>query len=110
MKAQVLEELLHGALRWTPRQEHFKQLRSMHHRFLLRCIGSWRWKTKDDHPVSYQAALGETGCILAGFVVRIDDTRLPKIMFGELVAELRREVVRRKNGKIDLAMISRSSV
>ena len=64
-------------------------LRRVHHSFLTRCIGQ---------PVSYLDTLTKAGSesieavvlrrwiLFAGFVARIEDTRLSKcVMFGELV-------------------------
>ena len=34
-KAEVKETLLHGCVTWTLRQEHFAELRTAHHNFLL---------------------------------------------------------------------------
>ena len=68
-----------------------------HHRFLTRCIG-WRKHSRADHPSSYldtlikkgseiiEATLRRRQILFAGFVARMEDTRLPKcVMFGELV-------------------------
>ena len=65
--------------------------------FLARCIG-WRKDNRADHSISYLDTLIGTGSasievtlsrrriLFAGFVVRMEDTRLPKcVMFGELV-------------------------
>ena len=61
------------------------------------CI-SWRKHNRADHPISYLDTLIKTGSesieatirrrriLFAGFVARMEDTRLPKcVMFGELV-------------------------
>ena len=39
VKAEAVEALLYGSLTWTLRQEHYKELRTVHHRVLLRIIG-----------------------------------------------------------------------
>ena len=58
------------------------------HRFLTHCI-AWRKHNRADHPISYLDTLIKTGSesiLFAGFMARIEDTRLPKCaMFGELV-------------------------
>ena len=64
---------------------------------LPRCIG-WRKRNRTDHPISYLDTLVKTGSenleailrkrriLFAGFMARMEDTRLPKrVMFGELV-------------------------
>ena len=97
LKAEVLETLLYGCVRWSPRACHFDTLRRAHHRFLTRCIG-WRNYNRADHPVSYPDTLIKTGSetieptlrrrriLFAGFLAHMEDTRLPKcVMFGELV-------------------------
>ena len=66
-------------------------------RFLTRCIG-WRKHNRADHPISYLNTLLKTGnesieatlrrrrVLSAGFVARMEDTRLPKcVIFGEMV-------------------------
>ena len=65
--------------------------------FLTRCIG-WRKHKRANHPFSYLEMLIKTGSesieatlrrkriLFAGFVARLEDTRLPKcVMFGEMV-------------------------
>ena len=95
--AEVLETLLYGCVRWSPRACHFDTLRRAHNRFLTRCIG-WRNYNRADHPISYPDTLIKTGSetieptlrrrriLFAGFVAHMEDTRLPTcVMFGELV-------------------------
>ena len=60
-----------------------------HHNFVTHCIG-WRKNNRADHPISYLDTLIKTGSesieatmrrrpiLFAGFVVRMEDTRLPK--------------------------------
>ena len=68
-----------------------------HQSVLTRCIG-WRKHKRTDHPISYAETLLKTGSesieatlrkrriLFAGFVARMEDTRLLKcVMFGELV-------------------------
>ena len=97
LRAEVLETMLYGCVTWSPRACHDDTLRRAHHRFLTRCIG-WRKHNRADHPISYQYTLIKTGSesieatlrrkriLFAGFVARMEDTRLPKcVMFGEMV-------------------------
>ena len=52
--SEVLETMLYGCARWSPRACHYDTLRRAHHSFLTRCIG-WRRKNNNraDHPISY---------------------------------------------------------
>ena len=97
LKAEVLETMLYGCVTWSPRASHFDALLRAHHSFLTRCIG-WRKHNRIDHPISYldtlvkmgsesiEAILRKRRILFTGFVVRMEDTRLPKcVMFGELV-------------------------
>ena len=97
LKAEVLETMLYGCVTSSPRARHYDTLRGAHHSFLNRCIG-WRTRTRTDHPISYLETLVKAGSesietilrkrriLFAGFVARMEDTRLPKcVMFGELV-------------------------
>ena len=97
LRAKVLETMLYGCVTWSPRACHYDTLRRAHHRFLTRCIG-WRKHNRTDHPISYLDTLVKTGSesieatlrrrriLFAGFVARMEDTRLPKcVMFGEMV-------------------------
>ena len=97
LKAEVLESMLYGCVTWSPPSCHYDALRRSHHSFLTRCIG-WRKHKRTDHPISYAETLLKTGSesieatlrkrriLFAGFVARIEDTRLPKcVMFRELV-------------------------
>ena len=95
--AEVLETILYGYVTRSPRACHYDTLRRAHHRFLTRCIG-WRNHKRADHPVSYVNTLIKTGSenieatlrrrriLFAGFVARMENTRLPKCeIFGEIV-------------------------
>ena len=97
LTAEVLETMLYGCVTWSPRGCQYDMLRRAHHRFLTRCIG-WRKHNRADHPISYLVTLVKTGSesieatlrrrriLFAGFVARMEDTRLPKcVMFGEMV-------------------------
>ena len=97
LRADVLETMLYGCVTWSPRACHYDTLRRAHHRFLTRCIG-WRKHNRADHPISDLVTLVKTGSesieatlrrrriTFAGFVARMEDTKLPKcVMFGEIV-------------------------
>ena len=97
LRAEVLETMLYGCVTSSPRACHYDTLRRAHHKFLTRCIG-WRKHNRADHPISYLDTLLKTGSesieanlrrrrvLFAGFVVRMEDTKLPKcVMFGEMV-------------------------
>ena len=97
LRAEVLETTLYGCVTWSPRACHYDSLHRAHHNSLTRCIG-WRKNNRADHPVSYLDTLMKTGSesieatlrrrriLFAGFVVRMEDTRLPEyVIFGELV-------------------------
>ena len=97
LRAEVLEAMLYGCVMLSPRVCHYDRLRRAHHRFLTRCI-SWRKHNCTDHPISYLDTLIKTGSesieatlrrrriLFAGFVARMEDTRLPKcVMFVEFV-------------------------
>ena len=87
--------MLYGCVTWSPRACHYDTLRRAHHRFLTHCIG-WRKHNRADHPISYLDTLLKTGSesieatlrrrriLFAGFVARMEDTRLSKcVIFGE---------------------------
>ena len=97
LRAEVLETMLYGCVTWSPRACHYNTLRRAHYRFLTRCI-SWRKHNRADHPVFYLDTLIKTGSesieatlrrrriLFAGFVARMEDTRLPKcVILRELV-------------------------
>ena len=97
LTAEVLETMLYGCVTWSPRACHYDTLRRARHRFLTPCIGR-RKHNRADHPISYLDTLIKTGSesigatlrrrqiLFAGFMARMEDTRLPKcVMFGELV-------------------------
>ena len=102
--------MLYGCVAWSPRACHYDTLRRAHHRFLTRCIG-WRKHNRADHPISYLDTLVKTGSesieatlrrrriLFAGFVARMEDTRLPKcVMFGEMVGGAGCVGARKKSG------------
>ena len=96
-ETEVLETMLYGCVTWSPRACHYDTLHRARRRFLTRCIG-WRKHKRADYPISYLDTLIKTGSesieatfcrrriLFAGFVARVEDTRLPKcVMFGEMV-------------------------
>ena len=97
LQAEVVETLLYGCASWSPTADHYTKLNGAHRRFLTRCIGWSRWK-RTDRPLSYAETLLRTGCeetieatvrkrrlCFAGFVMRMEDDRLPKrVLLGTL--------------------------
>ena len=97
LRAEVLETMLCGCVTWSPCACHYDTMCRDHHGFLTRCIG-WRKHNRADHPISYlgtlvepesesiEAILRKRRILFAGFVARMEDTRLPKcVMFGKMV-------------------------
>ena len=97
LRAEVLETMLYGCITWSPRACQYDTLRRAHHRFSTCCIG-WRKHKRASHPISYLDTLIKTGSesidatlrrrriLFAGFVARMEDTRLPKcVVFGEMM-------------------------
>ena len=87
----------YGCVTWEPARVPLRHGGQVHHRFLTSCIG-WRKNNCADHPISYLDTLVKTGSenieatlrrrriLFAGFVARMEDTRLPKcVMFGKMV-------------------------
>ena len=102
VKAEAIEALLYGCSMWTPRQEHYAKLRTVHHRVLLRIIGAQRQRP-DNRTTSYNRALEITRCesiettlrtrrrLWAGTLIRMSGGRLPKrIMFENFEGAVRR--------------------
>ena len=86
--------LLYGCVTWTLGKEHFDELRTAHHRFLLRIIGLQR-RERTDNLMSYAKALEKAQCnsvettiptrrlLFAGAVQRTHNERLTRrVMFG----------------------------
>ena len=97
LRAEVLETMLYGCVTWRARARTTTIRRAAYDRLLTRCIG-WRKHSRADHPIFYLDTLVKTGSesieatlhrrriLFAGFVARMEDTRLPKcVMFGEMV-------------------------
>ena len=96
LKADVMETLLYGCETWTLGTEHFAELRTAHHRFLLRIFGFQR-RQRTDHIMSYAKALKKAQCesvettirkrrlLFAGVVPRTHNERLTRrVMFGTM--------------------------
>ncbi|CAB1097149.1 unnamed protein product [Ectocarpus sp. CCAP 1310/34] len=92
LQAEVVETLLYGCASWSLTAEHYTKLNGTHRQFLTRCIG-WSKRKRSDRPLSYAQALIQAGCeetieatvrkrrlCFAGFVMRMEDSRLPKRM------------------------------
>ena len=95
LRAEAMEALLYGCMTWAPRRDHYRLLRTTHHRMLLRVIG-YRRKPGIYRQPSYAQSLKSTGCqsveatirqrrlLFAGAVARQTDGRLPKrLMFAK---------------------------
>ena len=79
-----------GCVTWSPCACHYGTLRRAHLRFLTRCIGWRKHNHRADHPISYldtfiktgsesiEATLRRRRMLFAGFVARMEDTRLPR--------------------------------
>ena len=88
VKAEAVEALQYGSVTWTLRQEHYKKLRTVHHRVLLRIIGN-HGRSRDHRILSYYKALQVTNSetiettvrtrrlLWAGAILRMDAQRLP---------------------------------
>ena len=61
LKAELMETLLYGCVTWTLGKEHLAELRTVHHRFLLRIIGFQR-RQRTDHLMSDAKALIKAQC------------------------------------------------
>ena len=59
VKVEVIEALLYGCSKLTPRQEYYAKLHTVHHRVLLRIIGAQR-KRPDHWMTSYNRAFEVT--------------------------------------------------
>ena len=94
LKAEVMETLLYGCVTWTLGKEHFADLRTARHRFILRVIGFHR-RQRTDHLMSYAKVIKKAHCesvdttirkrrlLFAGAVQRTHNKRrTPRVMFG----------------------------
>ena len=90
-----METLLYGCMTWAPRNAHYRQLRTTHHKLLLRVIG-YHYVHGTHRKMSYAKALKKTGSqsleatirqrrlLFAGALARQGDKRLPKrLLFAE---------------------------
>ena len=97
LRAEAMEALLYGCMTCPPRRDHYRLLRRIHHRLLLRVIG-YRRERGTYRQLSYAQALKKTGCqsveatirqrrlLFAGAMARQPAGRLPKrLMDGKLV-------------------------
>ena len=87
LKTEAMETLLYRCVTWTLGKEHFAELRTAHHRFLLRIIGFLRRQPTDDL-MSYARTLNKAQCesvettirkrrlLFAGDVQRTNNERL----------------------------------
>ena len=89
--------MLYRCVDWSPRACHYGTLHRACHSFLTRCIG-WRKNNRVDHPIFYldmlikagsesmEATIRRRRILFAGFMARMENTRLQKyVMFEELV-------------------------
>ena len=53
LKAEVVEAMLYGCATWTRRSQDFSNIRTAHHKLLLRVIGFRRKDRTDYKPLSY---------------------------------------------------------
>jgi hypothetical protein len=101
LKTEVIETLMYGCAAWTTNADDVAALNRTHYKLLIQTLGLWK-KKETDRPRSYSSILKEYNCVSmeatlkwrrlkwAGSVIRMGDTRLPKIMmFGELVGGVR---------------------
>ena len=99
LQAEVIETLLYGCAAWSLTADHYTKLNGAHRRFLTRCIG-WSKRKRTDRPLSYAQALTQTDreetieatvrkrrLCFAGFVMRMEDHRLPKRLLLGTMAE-----------------------
>ena len=96
LKADVIETLLYGCVTWTLGKEHFAELRTAHHRFLLRIVGFQR-RQRTNHRMSPAKTFMKEQCervettirkrclLYAGAVHRTHNERLTlRAMFGTM--------------------------
>ena len=60
LRAEAMEALLYGCMTWAPRRDHYRLLRRIHHRLLLRVIG-YRRERGTYRQLSYAQALKRLG-------------------------------------------------
>ena len=97
LRTEVLKTLLYDCVTWSPCACHYDTLRRTNHSSLIRCL-AWRKKNLTDHTISYLDTLIKTRSesieetmrrrwiLFAGFVARMEDTRLPQcVVLRELM-------------------------
>ena len=91
-KAEAMEALLYGCMTWAPRNAHHRQLRTTHHKLLLRVIeyhrvhGTYRKMSyakalKKTGSQSVEATIRQRRLLFAGALARQGVKRLPKRLF-----------------------------
>ena len=95
LKAEAMEALLYGCMTWAPRKAHYRQLRTTHHKLLLRVIGyhrvhdtyrkiSYAKALKKTKSQSVEATIRQRRLLFAGALGRQGDKRLLKrLLFAE---------------------------
>ena len=95
LKAEAMEALLYGCMTWAPRNAHYRQLRTTHHKLFLRVIGyhhvhgtyrnmSYAKALKKTGNQSVEATIRQRRLLFAGALARQGDKRLPKrLLFAE---------------------------
>ena len=96
LKAEAMEALLCGCMTWALRNAHHRQLRTTHHKLLLRVIGyhrvhgtyrkmSYAKALKKTGSQSVEATIRQRRLLFAGALARQGDKRLPKwLLFAEI--------------------------
>ena len=81
-RAEVLETVLYGCVKWSPSACHYDTLHRAHYSFLTRCIGC-RKNDRADHSISYLDTLIKTGS--ASFKATL---RRKRILFAGFLARM----------------------
>ena len=116
LRAEVLGTKLYGCVTWSPRACHYDTLQRAHHSFLTRCIGRRENNRTEDTLMktgseSVDAMMRRSRIVFAGFVARMEDTRLPNcVMFGRVMGERGVGGGRKKSGRGISWMTSELSV
>ena len=87
LRAEAMEALLYGCMTWAPRRDHYRLLRTTHHRLLLRVIG-YRRERGTYRKLSYAQALKKTGCQSVEATIRQRRLVFAGAMAGQLVGRL----------------------
>ena len=95
LRAEAMEPLLYGCMTWAPRNAHYRQLWTTHHKLLLRVIGyhrvhgtyrniSYSKALKKTRSQSVESTIRQRRPLFAGALTRQGDKRLPKrLLFAE---------------------------